>query len=876
MTTIKKRRCWLEAGFVWILCSFAILILLSGCSDSDSSSSADNYFLVFQARGKQLKLQILDDDLFHLEWSGPDQSTPAASPIPVTPSIYKRDYAGPSFFSGGLNGQIETRDLLIRVDPSTLNLTVFEKAGTDKELLLTLAPTWENGAARGMTMDPAGFSHVYGLGEQFMTPGEADGDWAGKRRTPGNAYGNAMVAFNGGTSDGGFNGNAQFPVMYALGDEKNCALYVDQTRALTWDFTGDPWQVASTGTVMRAFVMAGPDLPDLRRDYMELTGRPLVPPKKMFGLWLSQYGYRDWTQVESNLESLRESHFPVDGFVLDLFWFGGIEEASPTSRMGSLTWDLSHFPDPFQAIAQLGDRGVGIMSIEESYVCSGLEEYEVLQGKDALVRKSLGGPPVSMSYWWGEGGMLDWTKDEGADFWFDYRRLPLIQDGIMGHWTDLGEPEDFDADARYHGLTGLSGNAHADVCNYYNFKWLESIYRGYERHGIERRPFMLSRSGTAGIQRFGAAMWSGDIAARLGSLRTHFNAQMHMSFSGMDYFGADIGGFWRKSLDGDVNDLYTRWFANGMAFDVPGRPHTFNLEQNHQDSPEKIGDVHSNLANVRLRYRLSPYVYSVAHQAHLKGDPVFPPLVYYYQDDPETRELGNHKMIGPFLLARACARYGETVTDVYLPSGTWANYHTGEWIDSTGEWQMDVPLFLEGRYILPLYARAGAVIPEMAVDENTLNIMGLQRDGSINRDLAVRVFACEQPTYFVLYEDDGWSKAYLSGEVRTTRIEQELAGGTARVTVFPGTGDYQGAPGERNNRVTVCFGSQAVTEVMLNNTPLTRYDTQEDFEAAESGWYQGEPSNVSAKSGVFPVSQEKDFRFSLSDPNPSADPSGYP
>ena len=85
MTTITKRRCWFEAGFIWILCSFAILILLSGCSDSDSSSSADNYFLVFQARGKQLKLQILDDDLFHLEWSGPDQSTPVASPIPVTP-----------------------------------------------------------------------------------------------------------------------------------------------------------------------------------------------------------------------------------------------------------------------------------------------------------------------------------------------------------------------------------------------------------------------------------------------------------------------------------------------------------------------------------------------------------------------------------------------------------------------------------------------------------------------------------------------------------------------------------------------------------------------------------------------------------------------
>ena len=242
----------------------------------------------------------------------------------------------------------------------------------------------------------------------------------------------------------------------------------------------------------------------------------------MFGLWLSQYGYRDWSQVENNLDSLRQAHFPVDGFVLDLFWYGGIEDASPTSRMGALTWDLSHFPDPSQAIAQLGDQGVGIMVIEESYVCSGLDEYEVLKQKGALVHQTQGGPPVSMSYWWGEGGMLDWTNDASADFWFDYRRLPLITQGVMGHWADLGEPEDFDPDAWYHGLTGLEGNTHADVCNYYNFKWLESIHRGYDRHVIQRRPFMLSRSGTAGIQRFGAAMWSGDIAARLSSLRTHF------------------------------------------------------------------------------------------------------------------------------------------------------------------------------------------------------------------------------------------------------------------------------------------------------------------------------------------------------------------
>ena len=251
-------------------------------------------------------------------------------------------------------------------------------------------------------------------------------------------------------------------------------------------------------------------------------------------------------------------------------------------------------------------------------------------------------------------------------------------------------------------------------------------------------------------------------------------------------------------------------------------------------------------------------------RAHSQGDPVFPPLVYHYQDDPETRELGNHKMIGPFLLARACARYDETQTDVYLPSGTWVNYHTGEWIDSTGEWQLNVPLFLEERYTLPLYARAGAVIPEMAVDENTLNIMGLQRDGTVNQDLAVRIFACEGPTQFVLYEDDGWSNAYLNGQMRTTRIEQSLNGDIARVTIFSGNGDYTGSPGHRNNRVTVFFRSRTVTEVLLNNAPLTRYDTLEAFEAAESGLAPGESGHGQRQIRNLPREPGKRFQHCIS------------
>ena len=146
----------------------------------------------------------------------------------------------------------------------------------------------------------------------------------------------------------------------------------------------------------------------------------------------------------------------------------------------------------------------------------------------------------------------------------------------------------------------------------------------------------------AGIQRVGASMWSGDIGSQLGDLATHANAQMHMSISGIDYFGADIGGFHRDALNSDLGDLYTRWFANGMVFDIPGRPRTTRIPSipTAESSPrrlqspalDRIGDKTSNQANVRQRYELSPYTYSLAYRAYLFAEPVAPPLVYYYQN----------------------------------------------------------------------------------------------------------------------------------------------------------------------------------------------------------------------------------------------------
>jgi alpha-glucosidase (family GH31 glycosyl hydrolase) len=114
--------------------------------------------------------------------------------------------------------------------------------------------------------------------------------------------------------------------------------------------------------------------------------------------------------------------------------------------------------------------------------------------------------PIDLNSWWGSGGMVDWTNPDAAAWWRDHRRQTLIDAGVIGHWTDLGEPEDFDESAWYYGFPDLGRHDHASIHNVYNLLWSKSIWDGYQRGGIERRPFILSRSGTSSIQRSGAAL----------------------------------------------------------------------------------------------------------------------------------------------------------------------------------------------------------------------------------------------------------------------------------------------------------------------------------------------------------------------------------
>ncbi len=740
-----------------------------------------------------LTLRFLSDDMVHLAYAlGPAPESPG--PLRTSPMVYAQHHPGPSTFDeapveGGT--AFTTANMTVHIDA----FGCVKLVRSDREQS-TVCPVDLMHATKGFSMNPEHLAHAYGLGQKFVQRGSADGDWVAHGRfETSDPFGHSFTAFSGGAS-----GQLQFPALYALGKERrdNLAIFFDDVGKHSWDFQGDAWwQVRTNSAAVNLFLISGEDLPALRRQYMNLTGRPPVPPKQAFGFWLSEFGFDNWQEADGHVDRLREAGIPLDGLVLDLQWFGATQQNSPLSQMGSLSWDLENFPDPEARIAAYAAEGIGIIPIEESYVATGLSNFTELNQRQGLAASCSTGEAVTFSNWMGHTGMIDWANTDAAAFWHDTLRRPnLVELGVAGHWTDLGEPERYDSAACYAGED--APRTHAEMHNLYNFFWLQSIYEGYARHGEARRPFMLSRAGAPGLQRFGATMWSGDVAARLDVLATHHNVALHMSYAGVDYYGTDVGGFWRPALWGfdpgmgrldsaDTNvvpgteptegEMYVQWLANAAWFDIPLRAHVYNCGFAFEDlancgagavfdaspvaafmSPEQ---VNSNRENILQRYRLIPYYYSLAHKAFETGDPVIAPLVHYYQHDESVAQIGHERMIGRDMLVGVVARHGERQRDIYLPRGNAPEY----WFDFFDHSIHEGGSTLRGEptarevsgasvFRLPVFVRAGAILPGQATDSTASEETPNQASEA---PLLVDIYAhpSAPESTFELYEDDG-------------------------------------------------------------------------------------------------------------------------
>lgn len=838
----------------------SIIFIYNLKSFSRTHYDNQNTNTIFYGNNKYILVEVISDDIIHIETAyGEVPKKPF--PIYTTPMVSKDNkFNGPTFFKKN-DTVIETANLVMKVDLKTFCISYY-----NKKLNYNLADICSfnmDKSEKNLQIKSAQNQNVYGLGQYFYDPRFSDGDWIGRKWEPGE-FGNSFVGFSGGA-----NSKVQFPILYALGNEKqNYALFLDNQYKTSWDFTdSNSWSASMWGDQLRYFIIAGNNLEQLRHNYLSITGFPAIPPKKMVGLWLSEFGYRNWNEIDNKLNSLRNNYFPIDGFALDLFWFGG------QRGMGSLTFDQNNFPNAAEKINYYKEQGIEFIPIQEPYIAltansldSNISVFDDLKNRCFLVRQNPQGcDPISFTNnFWGTVGMIDWTNDNAADYWFEKKEVPLINLGLTNFWLDLNEPEMYNPNAYYSGfiINNVLKNRHADVANLYAFKWIESLDRGFSKHKYSKRPIFMSRAGAPGIQRFGGGMWSGDIGANLGALKAHINNQTNVSLSGIDFYSADTGGFHRESFDGsDINKLYTQWFSNATLFDFPVRPHTWVGEaSNSETSPSLIGDINSNKENLLQRYSLAKYYYSLFYRAHLFGEAVIPPLVTLFQDDNNVRKISSEKMIGKFLLGVAMSQYHDPIRrNIYLPEGRWLNYHTLDEITNTGKIYIDYPVYLGNKYKSPLFVREGAIIPQNYIDNNTLNIVGLRRDRAKIDDLIIKIVPSKNKSEFILYEDDGYTTDYKLKKYSQTLITQEKIDDNVTVKIAAQQGSYLGMPLERKQSVEIATPNEFVENVSINNIQIQKCLSDN----LDNCWYQTSRNSIIVKKSKTKISESNTYLFKL-------------
>lgn len=812
---------------------------------------------IFVNGDQWLKLEWGADSVLHFEFGKgvvPDVNTD----IYVSPLFANAELPGPRTFNGSAN-VFQTKEMRVDVNAKGDCFDVTDTARGQRWVHIC-APDFNSHSTfvgtRGQTLQgdwkvfpvqTYGVKDAYGLGQLFGDPGSTDLERLGKINDTHGDYGNVMTSYAGGAT-----GETFFPVVYGLGAGSRAFLFaLDDIYKQRWDMTTDLWKIGTFGDAIRGYVVVGASPLELRKRFMGLSGRGTVPPKKLFGFWMSEYGYEDWHEVDDRLNGMRKDKFPIDGFFLDLQWFGNVTSGSDYSAIGKLTFDETHFPDPAGRIANYRKQGIGMIPIEESYVARALNEFKILGDKGYLAHDC--GNPTKPSYltgantgntseWWGRGGMMDWSNPEGAAYWHDTKRQKLINMGIMGHWLDLGEPEMFDRTSCYHGAFEANRVQHQDVHNLFSLLWAKSIADGYTRNKVSQRPFQMFRSGNIGMQHYGAGMWSGDIGGNTESLTAHTTSHNHMSWSGIDFYSSDIGGFHRNRAGGqplgelETQETFTQWFANSTWFDIPVRSHTMNLDNDRQTAPNRIGHIESNRFNLRQRYALTPYYYSIAWRAYVDGSPMFTPMAMAYPSDLRFRQTGDQMMLGDLMIA-AKAERGVYARDINLPAGSWYDLRDGSYHDVNSAQTSvlrGVPMYRNGLFQLPVYVREGALIPMNIVDDNTLGTEG-RRLSRTDDAMRLEVFVADdsQQHQFVMYEDDGQTIAYQNGAVRYTKLNQITTQRRTSIGIDAAVGSFSGESTRRTWAINVHGpASWAVSAVKFGGQNVQKCDQNAQTDTA--------------------------------------------
>lgn len=492
------------------------------------------------------------------------------------------------------------------------------------------------------------------------------------------------------------------------------------------------------GGMLDYYVFSGPTPKDVIRQYTFLTGRMPLPPKWALGYHQSRYSYMSENEVRELVAAFQKQGIPLDAVYLDIHYMKGYRV---------FTFDPERFPNPHQLIRDLKNEGIHVVPIVDPGVKTDPEYPVYREGVlGGHFCKTLEGDVYHGEVWPGDSVFPDFASAKTREWWGEKHRF-YTDLGIDGIWNDMNEPAVFNetktmAPDVVHDCDGEL-KTHREFHNLYGLMMSQATYEGLKQQLDGQRPFVLTRAGFAGIQRY-AAVWTGDNRSFWEHLEMALPMLMNLGLSGVAFCGADVGGFAHDS-DGE---LLARWTQAG-AFSPFFRNHSA-LGFLRQE-PWAFGEPYTTIVKkyIRLRYRFLPYLYTLFREASETGVPVMRPLFLEYPDDEKTYPLHDQFLIGRDVLVAPVLRPAANHRAVYFPEGEWIDYWSGRLITGGGHQLIEAPLDT-----LPLFIRRGAILPQAPVAANT---------GQAVDKLIVHFYLAERKEKATIYDDDGRTFRYQTG-----------------------------------------------------------------------------------------------------------------
>ncbi len=569
------------------------------------------------------------------------------------------------------------------------------------------------------------------------------------------------------------------------------------------------------------YFVYGDNTDDVIKGYRTLTGKAPIMPKWVMGYWQSREKYNTQDEMLSVLKEYRDRQIPIDNIVLDwLHW--------PQDAWGSHEFDKNRFPDPKAMVDSIhAMHGRMMISVWPKFYVT-TEHYKEFDQKGWMYKKAV---EDSIKDWVGQGyvgSFYDaYSPDARKLFWKQVQDhyYPL---GIDAWWMDASEPNIRDCtDMQYRkelcGPTALGPST--KYFNAYAYENAEAIYDG--QRGVEpnKRVFLLTRSGFAGLQRYSTATWSGDIGTSWEDMKAQISAGLNYSISGIPFWSMDIGGFCvqNKFVEGqqifdrtgtenaankEWRELNARWFQFG-AFAPMYRAHgQWPYREIYNIAPEDHPAYKSIVYYTKLRYDLMPYLYSLAGKVHFDDYTIMRPMIMDFTADKKVRNLGDQYMFGPAFLVAPVYEYGARSRKVYLPESTqWYDFYSGAAV-ANGTQTVAAPYER-----IPLFVRAGSIIPFGP------DIQWSDQKAADNITLYVYAGANGK---FTLYEDEGTNYNYEKGQF--ANIEFTYDDATSTLTIGKRSGQFNGMLKNRTFNIVKVSKNKAVPYNKNTQGKVVKYD----------------------------------------------------